>query len=386
MQISASLFGATALSILQRLGGEDVHHARFIGGCVRDACTNRPISDIDIATCDTPEQVLDRLAPFKDIKTIPTGLSHGTITAIYKKQSFEITTLRRDIETDGRHARVIFTTSWKEDALRRDLTINTLSVDLHGQLYDPLSCGLEDLKQRTIRFVGQADQRIQEDALRILRFFRFYAHFAAPHATPDAQALAACRTNGHLINTLSHERITQELTKLLRSNYAPQTLEIMQQCGLLPELFTKKHNFVDHLTHVIGRQNQHNAPHILTRLFTVCPDIDVLTQFFTLSRAEQKTLRTLKTLEQSPLTTPADLKYTLYHFGHELALQGYFLQATDPIDPAHIDLLKNWTIPTCPINGADLIAEGYMPGPALGAELKRREASWLQKTITEKDN
>lgn len=189
-------------------GGAEI---RYVGGCVRDTLLHRPIQDIDIATQETPNVVIQRLED-AGLKAVPTGIKHGTVTAIVDGLSVEVTTLRRDVKTDGRHAEVAFTTDFREDAARRDFTINALSATPDGAVYDYFD-GLSDLAARFVRFVGRPHERIQEDYLRILRFFRFHAHYGG--GAPDAEALAACRANADGLDQLSGERVRDELLKIL---------------------------------------------------------------------------------------------------------------------------------------------------------------------------
>lgn len=207
----------------------DGAEVRFVGGCVRDAVIGRPVSDIDIATHDAPERVMALLAK-AGVTVVPTGLQHGTVTAVVGKAHFEITTLRRDVETFGRRATVAFTNNWAEDAARRDLTINALFCTPDGRLFDPFG-GLADLKARRVRFVGDAETRIREDVLRLLRFFRFYAHYGAP--PPDPEALAAARQLAPLLPTLSGERVRNETLKLLMASDPAAVLELMRDQGVL---------------------------------------------------------------------------------------------------------------------------------------------------------
>lgn len=207
----------------------DGAEVRFVGGCVRDAVIGRPVKDIDIATHDAPERVMALLAK-AGITVVPTGLKHGTVTAVIGKAHFEITTLRRDVETFGRHATVAFTNDWAEDAARRDLTINALFCDPDGRLFDPCG-GLADLKARRVRFVGDAETRIREDVLRLLRFFRFYAHYGTP--PPDAEALAAARKLAPLLPTLSGERVRAETLKLLLAPDPAAVVALMRDDGVL---------------------------------------------------------------------------------------------------------------------------------------------------------
>ena len=209
--------------------GQDV---RFVGGCVRDAVIKRPVKDIDIATPDRPEAVMDLLAR-AGIRAIPTGIGHGTVTAVTGSHHYEITTLRHDVESHGRHATVAFTDDWLEDAKRRDFTINTLSADADGNVYDPFS-GLDDLAEGHVRFVGIARERIEEDVLRLLRFFRFYAHYGKP--PPDADALDACRQMAPQLQTLSAERVRGEVLRILLAPDPAGVVSLMRGVRVLDEI------------------------------------------------------------------------------------------------------------------------------------------------------
>ncbi|MEE2997626.1 MAG: CCA tRNA nucleotidyltransferase, partial [Pseudomonadota bacterium] len=199
---TARLFDA-----LKRAG----HTLRFVGGCVRDIIAERPVTDIDVATDARPEQVLEALAAAM-IRTIPTGIEHGTVTAVPGIRPFEITTLRKDIETDGRRATVVFTDDWMEDASRRDFTFNALSADPDGKVYDYFG-GIEDLRAGRVRFIGGASERVAEDYLRVMRFFRFQAYYGK--MDPDPASLAACRDAATHVETLSGERIWNEMSRTL---------------------------------------------------------------------------------------------------------------------------------------------------------------------------
>lgn len=206
--------------------------ARFVGGCVRDALLGLPVKDIDIATPERPEQVIE-LIEKAGLRAIPTGIDHGTVTAICDGIPFEITTLRRDVETDGRHARVIYTADWQEDAARRDLTVNALYCDPDGTVFDPVG-GLADLNEGRIRFVGNARARIEEDVLRLLRFFRFYAHYGIGAA--DQEAILACREMAPQIATLSVERVWKELSRLLLAPDPGPSFDLMVTNDVLSHL------------------------------------------------------------------------------------------------------------------------------------------------------
>jgi len=215
-------------AVLAALGGE----GRFVGGCVRDTLLGRAVGDIDIATPLTPDEVTRRLNA-AGIKVAPTGLTHGTVTAVASGKPFEITTLRHDVETDGRHARVAFTDDWAEDAKRRDFTMNALFLEADGAVFDPMG-GLGDLRAHRVRFVGDPMTRIREDVLRILRFYRFHAHYGA--GEPDPSARVACRALAHLLPNLSRERVAAELLKLLAAADPVPALRLMKEDGVLAQI------------------------------------------------------------------------------------------------------------------------------------------------------
>lgn len=217
--------------------GGDEPLALFVGGCVRNALLAEPVEDIDLATKLTPDEVTQRLEA-AGIKVIPTGIDHGTVTAVLNGRGFEITTLRKDIETDGRRAVVAFAETWREDAERRDFTMNTLLADDLGNVYDPIGRGLSDLEARKVIFVGQAEQRIEEDYLRILRFFRFHALYGV--GKPDEAALKACKAHATHISSLSAERITQEFFKIISVDKPVDVLGVMLDNNILPELLRAK--------------------------------------------------------------------------------------------------------------------------------------------------
>jgi poly(A) polymerase len=219
-----------------RAEGADV---RFVGGCVRDAVLKRAIKDVDIATHDPPERVM-LLLEQAGIKAVPTGIEHGTVTAVTSSHHFEITTLRCDVETFGRKARVEFTDDWAADAARRDFTINALFADPDGRIYDPFD-GLLDLGAGRIRFVGDPRQRLEEDVLRLLRFFRFYAHYGKP--PPDAGSLAACRIMAPNLPRLSGERVCGEFIKLLQATDPASVLLLMHGERILDHVLPEAQEF-----------------------------------------------------------------------------------------------------------------------------------------------
>ena len=236
-------------------GGAEV---RFVGGCVRDALLGRPVTDIDIATPDEPKRVIELLEA-AGLKAVPTGIEHGTVTAVALHQPFEVTTLRRDVETYGRRAKVAFTDDWTADASRRDFTFNSMSCAPDGRLHDPFG-GAADLEARRVRFVGDAEARIREDVLRLLRFFRFYAHYGAP--PPDAEALAAVRIMAALLPTLAGERVAAETFKLLAAPDPAPVLVLMRDSGVLPHFLPEAQRLerLGHLTAIEGSLSLGAAP------------------------------------------------------------------------------------------------------------------------------
>jgi poly(A) polymerase len=230
--------------VMTILGAETT---RFVGGAVRDALLGRPVTDIDVATTLSPEAVMERLER-AGIATIPTGLGHGTVSARLELRTIEITTLRRDVETDGRHARVALIDDWNEDAQRRDFTINALYLDQAGKLYDPVG-GLADLRAGRVRFIGNAEARVGEDALRLLRFYRFFAHYGKGQA--DGNARAACRKLAVLTARLSADRVRTEFMKLLSASNPVPALQIMAADGVLAAFLPEAVRF-DRLARLIA--------------------------------------------------------------------------------------------------------------------------------------
>src|SRR4051794_40522346 len=250
--------------------GANAALTRYVGGAVRDDLLHLPVSDVDLATRLQPEEVIQRLEAAK-IKAVPTGIEHGTITAVGDGHPFEVTTLRRDVSTDGRRAIVAFTDDWREDAARRDFTINALFADPQtGEVFDYFG-GLEDLKRRHIRFIGDPLQRIAEDHLRILRFFRFHARFGS--GTPDAAALNACAARANDLMALSRERIADELVKLLGMADPSHTVGIMLERGILRPVLPEIHarTIADLRALIAAEQEAKIKPGALRRLAALLP-------------------------------------------------------------------------------------------------------------------
>lgn len=338
--------------------------ARFVGGCVRDSLLGLKVKDIDLATSATPEQVMAAAKKF-GIKAIPTGLQHGTVTLIIDHIPFEVTTLRQDLETDGRHARVGFTQDWAEDAKRRDLTINGLSLRLDGVLVDSVE-GLADLEIGCIRFIGDPVKRIQEDYLRILRLFRFYARFGRKPLSTET--LAAVSQNCAGLRIISVERIWQEMKRLLELARAKEALQIMYDCGVIAEILPEFAGFAawDRLA------TSGLKPQSLRQLASLVRpgERGNLALRWKMSNAEVDHLRYLD------LPPPAHLlaaKELAYRAGKavaidQLALAGY---------SEDLRLLVEWEVPTFPLRGQDVLNLGVMPGPTVQALLNRVEQMWI---------
>ena len=344
---------------------------RFVGGAVRDELLGLPVSDIDLATRIPPVEVVQRLEKAR-IKAIPTGIEHGTVTAISDGHPFEITTLRRDVSTDGRRATVAFTDDWQEDAARRDFTINALSADpISGELFDYFG-GLADLSQRHIRFIGDPLQRIAEDHLRILRFFRFHARFDA--GEPDAAALEACTMRANDLMALSRERIADELLKLLGVSDPSPTLAIMLQRSILkpvlPEIAPERLTNLEAL--IVAEREAGLGPDPLRRLLALLPREPALADEIGVRlRLSNKARKRLSCSADGRIDVPP--KALAYRFGVQCAVDRLLL-AGKPTEAASI---TGWQVPRLPIGGGALIQRGLSPGPIVARVLAQIEDKWV---------
>ena len=362
--------------------------ARFVGGCVRDALLNRKdVDNIDIATPTTPDQII-KLLENSGLKANPTGLQHGTVTAVADNEIFEITTLRCDIDTDGRHATVAFTDNWLADANRRDFTINAMYCDLEGKLYDPLG-GADDLRSGEIRFVGNAGTRIEEDALRILRFFRFYAHFGKNQ--PNAKAIAACDAAAAKIDTLSGDRIRAELLKWLYAPNPTHALRYARDCGVLDHTlqFSLGETAIVRFESLLSIETTIERPDPIRRLASLTSDPGqrkTLASHLNLSKESQRRLESMftSTFEVTPdLSTEVALRL-LYRLGSEcftdMTLLAWAQEASDRNSGDWhrlLSLTNNWQEPKCPISGVDIVALGVPEGPTIGEILDEVEEWWI---------
>lgn len=364
--------------------------ARFVGGCVRDALIGRPVKDVDIATPELPERVM---AVLRDagIQAVPTGLKHGTVTALIDRQPFEITTLRRDVETDGRHAVVAFTDDWAADAARRDFTMNALYCDPDGTLHDPTG-GLADLQAGRVRFVGDGGRRIEEDVLRLLRFFRFHAHYGA--GPPDQQALEACRAMVDRLPQLSAERVRHEVLRLLEADRAAEVWAVMTTIGAVARVVPDATE-VSRLTGLVPIEMALGRIDPVRRLGALVVDqpaaaIAVARQL-KLTNREKARLVAMKDRIRLPIADrprldldEAAIFRVAHYLGSEALTDRLLLIAADAgASPDGVNVLlaalEAWEPPTLPIGGDDVLALGVPKGPRIRELLSMVEAWWVAR-------
>ncbi|NBT85460.1 MAG: CCA tRNA nucleotidyltransferase [Alphaproteobacteria bacterium] len=349
------------ISHLFRLFHEGGAEVRLVGGCVRDALLGIKTNDIDMAVNVVPEKAKEILEN-ADIKVIPTGIEHGTMTAVLHKIPFQITSLRQDWQTDGRHAKVIFGKDWLEDAKRRDFTINALSLDKDGVLYDPFE-GRADLEKGIIRFIGNPATRIQEDYLRILRYYRFLAYYGKGEPKPIPE-LKECSKG---LASLSKERISQEFLKLLGAKNPLISLTLMKKDGIFLSLFAEdpsleKIESIAHLENLLGIQIS-----TIRRLYALFHDNNKL-----LLSNEQK--KHLHCLNKALLET--DRRRIYYYFGEEITLD-WALWSKDYKE--NLSWLNQQSELIFPLKGQDLLDKGVNAGRSLGVALKKTEDWWVSK-------
>jgi poly(A) polymerase len=372
---------APLLKLLDSNGEE----ARIVGGAVRNALLRLPVHEIDIATTALPDEVVRRVES-AGWKTVPTGIEHGTVTVLIAGKPFEVTTLRRDVETYGRKAKVVFGRDWLADATRRDFTINALSLSADGQLHDYVSA-LADLAARRVRFIGDPAQRIAEDYLRILRFFRFHAWYGA--GAPDPEGLDACIRGRAGIDSLSRERIRTELLKLLLAPHAAPTLALMTETGLLGNVLggVALLASVENMAKVEAALGVEPDP--VRRLgalgVRVAEDGERLAQRLRLSNAEAERLTALESWWRvSPELGGMSARALLYRLGPrhfaDQVLVAWSRSAASAVDRAWralAELPRTWSVPEFPLKAADFMARGFAAGPALGAVIRAAEQAWI---------
>jgi poly(A) polymerase len=372
---------ARLLAALDRDGEE----ARVVGGAVRNALIGAPVGEIDLATTALPDEVARR-AEAAGFRVVPTGIEHGTVTVVADGRSYEVTTLRKDIETFGRHAKVAFGRDWKADAERRDFTINALSASADGAVHDYVG-GLADLRARRVRFIGDAGQRIAEDYLRILRFFRFHAAYG--DGAPDADGLHACIAGRAGLGQLSRERVRMELLKLLVARHAVPTLAVMTETGLLitvlggvPDLA----GFANMIKLETALQKEPDAVRRLGALaLRITEDAVRLWQRLRLANAEHDRLAYMaKDWWRVAPGNERTARALLYRLGLERFTDRVMLAwsrspagAADRAWHSMATLPARWTAPTFPLKAEDFVRRGIAKGPALGAALRTAEEDWI---------
>jgi poly(A) polymerase len=374
---------ARLLGVLDRDGEE----ARAVGGAVRNALIGMPVAEIDVATTAVPEEVARRVQA-ASFKAVPTGIDHGTITVVIDKAPFEVTTLRQDVETYGRHAKVAFGRDWKTDAERRDFTINALSASRDGTVYDYVG-GRADLEARRVRFIGDPRQRIEEDYLRILRFFRFHAAYGSSDH-PYAEGIAACIAGRDGLDQLSRERVRMEVMKLVVAPHAVPTLISMSDSGLLLRV-------LGGVSYLSSFENMAKAEAAIgltpdpVRRFgalavMVAEDAERLWQKLRLTNAEHERLAAMAEgwRRMSPGFGDPAARALLYRLGPQHftdhALLGWARSQATAHDTgwhALATLPTRWTAPAFPLKAADFIKRGVAKGPGLGAALRAAEAAWI---------
>ena len=354
---------------------------RYVGGAVRDTLLGLPVSDVDIATALLPHEVIDRLEA-GSIKAIPTGIEHGTVTAAVDGKNYEITTLRRDVATDGRRATVAFATDWQEDAARRDFTINALYADpKSGEVFDYFD-GRADLEARKLRFIGDANQRIAEDFLRILRYFRFLARYGGGQI--DADAIQACATGAHGLTALSRERIAQELTRILALKDPVASIELMMTNGIfapfLPELSASAANDLRRL--VLREQELAQAVSLPARFLALLirepVAVDKVAARLKLSN---KLREGFAQRLNAPAPSPKNIRAIAYRADIETARDVALLYASDTELPECLAQLEQWEIPSLTIKGGELIQMGLPAGPLVAKTLQAIEANWISENF-----
>ncbi len=388
------------LQQLLNLLGQNGEEARINGGAVRNSLLGEPVADIDLSTTMLPEQVIEKLES-ENIKVVPTGIDHGTVTAVSGGKGYEITTLRADIETDGRHAVVRFGRDWLEDARRRDFTINALYADGAGRVYDPLQAK-NDIESRIVRFIGNAEDRVKEDHLRILRFFRFFAWYGS--GAPDREGLKACVRTRQSLDNLSVERIWNELRKLLAAPDPARALLWMRQSGVLNVVLPESEKWgVDALPRLIQAEKELDwGIDPLRRLMAIIPPqrkvVDALGERLKLSNTNRERLIVWA---DSPLPNidmnKKDLAKLLYRSSRdgivdvmqlELArLRESGAHNNDDLISASklnelLDFANQWKKPKFPVKGRDLVDAGVKPGKQLGQILTTLENRWIDSDFS----
>lgn len=389
----AALSNDKAVRALHAIYHKNGAELRFVGGCVRDALMGVAIQEKDLATTALPGQSMAWLQD-AGITVKPTGIKHGTVTAIVDGQPYEITTLRRDVKTDGRHAEVIFGTSWEDDAKRRDFTINGLSCDSNGKLYD-YTGGLADIQAGRLRFIGDAAMRCREDYLRILRLFRFWARFGQQPI--DSATLQAVSQEADGLEHLSKERIWMELKKLLNGPRAADAIAMMQDHGILQALFDGQYHKPDQLRSFCNVEEataftpEYDATTALRRLAALFAyrtqqgwtiDWSALRERLLLSNQEANHIRVMDRVGQASVWWTGHLLAALAEFGRVMVIDICLLsvalghETLADFEATLPDLLQV-AIPEFPVTAGDIMALGHQPGPEIGQMMAKLRNYWL---------
>jgi poly(A) polymerase len=382
---AAWLKSGAVKDLLARLG-RDGEEARVVGGAVRNELLGLAVKEIDVATTALPDEVARRVET-AGWKAVPTGIEHGTITVVIGGTPFEVTTLRQDIETYGRRAKVVFGRDWTTDAQRRDFTVNALSATADGTVYD-YAGGLADIAARRVRFIGDPDKRIAEDYLRILRFFRFHAWYGA--GAPDSAGLHACIAARDGLGSLSRERVRMELLKLMLAPHATPALAVMAEAGLLGAVLGGVPLLASYENTVKAEAAMGLAADAVRRLgalgVLVAEDAERLTERLRLSNAEAERLKRLdRWWHVSPAEGDHAARGLLYDLGPDSFIDRVLVAwsrskagAADRAWHELASLPQRWTAPAFPLKAADLMSRGLAAGPELGAALRLAEELWIE--------
>lgn len=368
------------LSALEAEGGEGC--VRFVGGCVRNALLGQPVDDLDLATALAPQRSMKALKA-AGLKVVPTGLAHGTITAVSGGRPYEITTLRRDVETDGRRAVVAFTDDWAEDAARRDFRLNALYADADGTIFDPTGEGLADVEAGRVVFVGKAETRIREDYLRILRFFRFHAWYG--RGEPDAAGLKASAVMAEGVRSLSAERLSKELLKLITAPDPRAAVRAMVEAGVMAGVLPEAEPPA--LFEAMVLVSEDAALRLSALLPADAESVRTAALRLRLSNALRD--RLVEAVGSLPARLPdRDCRALLYQIGRQAFTDRLCrARAAGALDPADVgralQLANHWVRPKMPVGGRQVAAAGLAAGPETGAVLKAFEESWIADDFPE---
>ena len=379
----------TIFSYLNDIGKES--KVRFVGGCVRKAICGENIDDIDLATSLEPDEVKKRLNR-EDIKVVDTGISHGTVTAILNKKKFEITTLRKDVSTDGRHANVEFTSNWEEDASRRDFTINAIYADIEGRIFDPLN-GISDLQNGIIKFIGSSEQRIQEDYLRILRYFRFFTQYSK--IDYDQNIIRSVKQNINGLNKISNERIFDELKKILTLNNVYSLFSHNTSKDIFLNIFPQFKYYerlktIDSLDSKL-RDKYNNYLILAALILDQTNNYEYFCHKYKMSNSIKNRFKNMsinfENLEKKNFLSEENIKKLIYlsnkDYVRDLLL--FLICANNKIKTLSIEKLINYVnvckIPKFPVSGDYLKKHGYETGEVLGKKLKSLEEKWIENNF-----